>query len=88
MVALVLGPDGLNMNKVKSLVADNADLLTQLADYAQQASAVELLVQQLADSGQSGAGTDAALKGFASRWGVATPASIPVRRPISRQPPF
>ncbi len=61
------------MNKVKSLVANNADLLTQLADYAQQASAVELLVQQLADSGQSGAGTDAALKGFASRWGVATP---------------
>jgi hypothetical protein len=73
VVALVLGPDGLNINKVKSLVANNTDLLTQLADYAQQASAVELLVQQLADSEQRGAGTDAALKGFASRWGVVTP---------------
>jgi hypothetical protein len=73
VVAVVLGPDGLSMNKVKSLVAHNTELLAQLADYAQQASAVELLVQQLADSEQSGAGTDAALKGFASRWGVATP---------------
>jgi hypothetical protein len=73
VIAMVLGPAGLNMNKVKSLVANNSELLIQLADYAQQASEVELLVQQLADSEQSGAGTDAALKGFASRWGVATP---------------
>jgi hypothetical protein len=73
VVAAVLGPDGLSMNKVRSLVAHNTELLAQLADYAQQASAVELLVQQLADSEQSGAGTDAALKGFASRWGVSTP---------------
>ncbi len=86
VIAMVLGPDGLNMNKVKSLVANNSDLLIQLADYAQQTSEVELLVQQLADSEQGGAGTDAALKGFASRWGVAAPhldASAPANQQAS-----
>ena len=32
VVAVVLGPDGLNMKKVKSLVAENEDLFTELAD--------------------------------------------------------
>lgn len=73
VVAVVLGPDGLNMNKVKSLVAGNEDLLTQLADYAQQTSEVESLIQELADSEQSHVATEAALQGFASRWGVSTP---------------
>jgi hypothetical protein len=73
VVALVIGPDGLSMNKVKSLIASNPDLLPQLAAYAQQNSQVESLVQALADSEQSGGGADAALRGFSSRWGVATP---------------
>lgn len=73
VVALVLGPDGLNMNKVRSLVANNEDLLPELAAYAQQTSQVESLVQALSDAEQSGGGADAALKGFSSRWGVATP---------------
>jgi hypothetical protein len=73
VVALVLGPHGLNMGKVKSLVADNPDLLPELAAYAQQTSQVESLVQALSDSEQSGGGADAALRGFSSRWGIATP---------------
>ncbi|HUP02361.1 MAG TPA: hypothetical protein VMU19_00135, partial [Bryobacteraceae bacterium] len=44
-----------------------------IADYADQTSKVESLVQQLADAQQSGAGVDAALKGFASQNGVAQP---------------
>jgi hypothetical protein len=73
VVALVLGPDGLNMNKVKSLIERNEDLLPQLANYAQQTSEVEALVQELADSERRDGGADAALRGFASRWGVALP---------------
>ena len=73
VVALVLGPEGLNMTKVKKLIAGDDDLLPQLAAYAQQTSQVEALVQTLADSEQVGDGTDAALKGFASKWGVAMP---------------
>ncbi len=73
VVALVLGPDGLSTNKVKSLVTANEDLLPQLAAYAQQTSQVESLVQTLADSQQNPGGADAALKGFSSRYGVAMP---------------
>ena len=73
VVALVIGPDGLSMGKVKSLVARNEDLLSQLASYAQQTSQVESLVQTLADSEQTGGGADAALRGFSSRWGVSVP---------------
>ena len=73
VVALIVGPSGLSMGKVKSLVARNEDLLTQLADYAEQTSEVEALVQELADAETSGGGTDAALKGFSSQFGVSVP---------------
>lgn len=73
VIAVIFGPQGLNMGKVKSLVARDRELLTQLADYAEQTSVVESLVQQLADSEQSGGGAEAALKGFSSRYDVALP---------------
>jgi hypothetical protein len=73
VIALIVGPSGLSMGKVKSLVAHNEDLLLQLADYAEQTSEVEALVQELADAETSGGGTDAALKGFSSQFGVAVP---------------
>ncbi len=72
-IALIVGPSGLSMGKVKSLVAHNEDLLLQLADYAEQTSEVETLVQELANAETSGGGTDAALKGFSSQFGVAMP---------------
>ena len=73
VIALVLGPQGLSMGKVKSLVAKDSDLLQQLADYAEQTSEVEALVQTLANAEDSGASADAALKGFSARYGVALP---------------
>lgn len=84
VVALVIGPDGLNMGKVKSLVAKNEDLLPELASYAQQTSQVESLVQTLADSEQSGSGADAALRGFSSAWGVSMPKLDP-KAPTNQQ---
>ena len=53
VIALVFGPQGLSEGKIKSLVTRNRELLKQLADYAEQSSQVESLVQELADSEQS-----------------------------------
>jgi hypothetical protein len=84
VIAVVLGPDGLNMSKVKTLIAGNEDLLPQLADYAQQTSEVESLIQGLADSEQSHIGAGAALQGFASRWGISTP-KLDTKAPTNQQ---
>ena len=73
VIALIYGPQGLSAGSVKKLVARNEDLLTELATYAEQTSEVEALVQELADSEDSGVPADAALKGFSSRYGVAIP---------------
>ena len=73
VIALIFGPQGLSEGKIKSLVTRNRELLRQLADYAEQSSQVESLVQELADSEQSGGGADAALKGFSSQYGVDLP---------------
>jgi hypothetical protein len=73
VIALIYGPQGLSAASVKKLVARNEDLLTELATYAEQTSEVEALVQELADSEDSGVPADAVLKGFASRYGVAVP---------------
>ncbi|HUI57448.1 MAG TPA: hypothetical protein VLY04_20870 [Bryobacteraceae bacterium] len=73
VIALIFGPQGLNMGKVKSLVKRDQGLLTELADYAEQTSEVESLIQELADAEQTGGGADAALQGFSSQYGVALP---------------
>jgi hypothetical protein len=70
VIALVYGPQGLSEGKVESLVTRNQDLLKQLADYAEQSSQVESLVQELADAEQSGASADSVLKGVSSQYGV------------------
>ena len=70
VVALIFGPQGLSEGKIKSLVTRNQDLLRQLADYAEQSSQVESLVQEIADAEQSGASTDSVLKGVSSKYGV------------------
>ena len=72
-IALVFGPQGLSAGKVKSLVTHNQQLVEQLADYAEQTSKVESLVQELSNAEQSGSGVNAALKGFSARYGVALP---------------
>jgi hypothetical protein len=73
VIALVYGPQGLNEGKVKSLVTRDQDLLRQLADYAEQSSQVESLVQELADAEQSGTSLDSVLKGVSSQYGVSPP---------------
>jgi hypothetical protein len=73
VIALIYGPQGLSAGSVKKLVAHNEDLLAELATYAEQTSEVEALVQELADSEDSGVPADAVLKGFGSRYGVAVP---------------
>ena len=73
VIALIFGPQGLSESKIESLVTRNRELLRQLADYAEQSSQVESLVQELADAEQSGGGADAALKGFSSQYGVDLP---------------
>ncbi len=70
VIALIFGPQGLSEGKIKSLMTRNRDLMRQLADYADQSSQVESLVQKLADAEQSGGSTDAVLKGFSSQYGA------------------
>ena len=70
VIALIFGPQGLSEGKIRSLVARNRDLVKQLADYAEQSSQVESLVQELADAELSGGGADAVLKGFSSQYGA------------------
>jgi hypothetical protein len=70
VIALIFGPQGLSEGKIKSLVTRNRDLVREMADYAEQSSQVESLVQELADAEQSGGGADAVLKGFSSQYGV------------------
>lgn len=70
VIALVYGPQGLSEGKLQSLVTRNQDLLRELADYAEQSSQVESLVQELADAEQSRAGADNALKGVSAEYGV------------------
>ena len=70
VIALVYGPQGLNEGKLQTLVTRNQDLLRELADYAEQSSAVEDLVQELADAEQSRGDADTALKGVSAQYGV------------------
>jgi hypothetical protein len=70
VIALIYGPQGLSEGKIKALVNHDTELLRQLADYAEQSSQVESLVQELTAAEQSGADTDAVLKGFSSKYGV------------------
>lgn len=73
VIALLFGPEGLSEGKIKSLVTRNRELLRELADYAEQSSEVESLVQQLANAEQSGSSADSVLKGFSSQYGVTAP---------------
>jgi hypothetical protein len=70
VIALIYGPQGLSEGKIKSLVTHNRELLKQLADYAEQSSQVETLVQDLSNAEQSGAGPVAVFQGISTKYGV------------------
>ena len=74
VIALVYGPQGLSMRKVKAMVQKNDEVLAELADYADQTAQVSALIQELQDSEASGAGVSAALAGFSAKSGVSMPA--------------
>jgi hypothetical protein len=76
IVGVVFGPHGLNIKKVSSMVEKNADLIPQLADYAQQTATVQALVKMLSqveESPTSGTDLNAALRGFSAEYGLAVP---------------
>ncbi len=73
LVALVYGPQGLSVKKLKSLVDKNQEILSQLADYADQTAQVEGLIQALQTSEASGNSLQAALNGFSAQYNVAVP---------------
>lgn len=76
VVGVVFGPQGLDVKKVNSLVRKNHQLVTQLADYAEQTTQVGALVETLMTWEQAPAGhrsLEAALAGFSSRYGVGLP---------------
>jgi hypothetical protein len=70
VIALVYGPQGLSEAKLQTLVTRNQDLLRELADYAEQSSQVEALVQELADAEQSRGDAGNALQGVSAEYGA------------------
>ena len=87
VMAAVYGPRGLNIKKVKSLVKSNQDLITRLADYAQQTTQVGALVEALAAwerSPDNSQPLDAVLQGFSSQHNVSLPRIDP-KAPADQQ---
>ena len=87
VVAAVYGPRGLNIKKVKALVKKNRDVITQLADYAQQTAQVGALVEALAAWERSPANSqplDAVLQGFSAQHNVSLPRIDP-KAPADQQ---
>ena len=87
VVAAVYGPRGLNVKKVKALVRNNEDVITQLADYAQQTAQVGALVEALAAWERSPANSqplDAVLQGFSAQHNVSLPRIDP-KAPADQQ---
>lgn len=77
VVALVFGPQGLDTNKVSTLFRQDRQLVEQLADYAQQTSSTETLLNALASWDRTPTATEnlnAALMGFAAAFGRPVPA--------------
>ena len=78
VVAAVYGPRGLNIKKIKSLVKNNQDVITQLARKTtpSQTSQVGALVEALATWERSPANSqplDAVLQGFSSQHNISLP---------------
>jgi hypothetical protein len=75
-VGLVLGPEGIDEKKLAGLLQHDPGIVDRLADYAEQHTKVEALIQALSDYEQSAPGTStlqSALKGFSSQYGVDLP---------------
>jgi hypothetical protein len=82
VAAVVYGPQGLDRSKVKKLVKADADLIPQLADYAEKTALTENLLQQLQASSANAAtpsSVEAAMRGLsATPGGAALARSAPL----------
>jgi hypothetical protein len=75
-VGLVLGPAGIDESKLSALLEHDPGVVDRLADYAEQHTKVEALIQALSSYEQSAPGTSSlqgALNGFSSQYGVDLP---------------
>lgn len=75
-VGVVFGPHGIDTKKVASLVDKHPEIITKLANYAEQSSRVEAMVQTLSDYEQSAPGTlglQSVLQGFSTQYGMQMP---------------
>ncbi|HBY64617.1 MAG TPA: hypothetical protein DEH78_32765, partial [Solibacterales bacterium] len=85
LVAVVYGPGGLDRKKVGQLVKRDPGLVSQLADYAEQTAQTEAIIERLTSPRTPASATwDAALAGFATRYGVPATALDP-RAPFEQQ---
>jgi hypothetical protein len=86
-VGLVLGPAGIDESKLSGLLEHDPGVVDRLADYAEQHTKVEALIQALSSYEQSAPGTGSlqgALKGFSAQYGVDLP-TLDRTRPADEQ---
>jgi len=84
VVGVMFGPHGLDPKRVKKLVEQNPELISQLTDYADKTTKVEALVKTLSDYEQAppgGISLQGVLHGFSSQYGVMLPKIDPATPP-------
>jgi len=84
VVGVMFGPHGLDPKRVKKLVEQNPELISQLTDYADRTTKVEALVKTLSDYEQAppgGKNLQGVLHGFSSQYGVMLPKIDPTTPP-------
>ncbi len=84
VVGVMFGPHGLDPGRVKKLVEQNPELISQLTDYADKTTKVEALVKTLSDYEQAppgGTSLQGVLHGFSSQYGVMLPKIDPSTPP-------
>lgn len=87
VVALVFGPQGINERKMASLVNKDKELISQLADYAEQTTEVGSLIDKLSSPEQGAEAAkslSAALSGVAGQSGSA-PSKLDMGAPTEKQ---
>ena len=75
-VGVIFGPRGIDEKKVAALVEKHPEIVTKLADYAEQSSRVEAMVQTLSDyetSAPDSKSLQSALQSFSSQYGLQLP---------------
>jgi hypothetical protein len=86
-IGLIFGSYGIDTKKVTSLIQKHPEIVTKLADYAEQSTRVEALVQTLSQyekSPPTGKSLQSVLQGFSSQYGVQLP-SLDNKTALSQQ---